>query len=273
MSEEAVEEIQTTEPTTTEAPQPTTEAPVETEATAPAEATPEETTPEPVADVPIPDWMRSVLAPQTPASEERPQEKDIPPEFLQDTVFDDETKSVLFAEMNKMIQGVKEETRETAGKFKAQERQQAERAVNDTMHNVHQNLYNDQFRNDPTFQGNKEAAEKLDLTVQNFIKNAAIEAVEYGDYKSLKMANDPKFGPVVSAMVKAAMGITDGPSKAINVKGAEVESGTAASAGDGSTTNLTANQRKIMKEYGISEKDIIEAEKIRGSDYSDYNAE
>jgi len=269
------EEIQVTE--STEEPQETTEAveTVETETTveepteAPVEAAPE---PEPPKAAEPPSWMSSLMGGAEPLQEE--QKEQTGPDFsevLKDTILDDETKNELLSYIHNQINTVREETRETADKFKQQERQQAQRAVEDTLQNIQQSLYGDLYNSDPTFQGNEKVAQYLDKSVEHFVKNAAIAAVELGDMRDLKIANHPKFGELMGAWAKIMNDIPLGKSAPINIKGAEVESGTAATAGDTSAITFSAEERTAMKQFGITEKEIIEARELTGNDFSAYD--
>ena len=245
------------------------EAPVETAKKEEPE-TEVEVRPEP-EDVPVPDWMRSVLQPPQPPPQQQPittsQEQLVD---LRDTIFDEDTQQLLNRMVDQKVNAVRSETAKIAQQLLAQKRKEAQMEVGETLSHVHKHLYNDIFRNDSTFQGNKEAAEFLDSTVRNFIENASIEAVELGNYESLRMARDPRFGKVVAAMVKAMKGIPDGKTPAIKIKGAQVEASTPTAA-KSSSYKISPEVRAELKRYGISEAQHLKDMEFTGSNFSDYD--
>ena len=245
----------------------------EVQATAEPEAT--ETV---VEDAPIPEWMKSILPSDdqdipVPTQKQQEQQTQYDEQFLKDTILDEDSRRAIAAELRSMEERMRREYSATEQKLTAQQRKEAKLAIGNTLQHVHANLYNDQFKNDPDLQGNKELAEFVDSTVQNFVRDAAIEAMQFGDYSRLKQANSPEFGRAVAAMAKAIKGIPEGKPKPVVPKGAVVESGSVAGESKTPSMKFSAADRKAMKEYGLTEQQIIEAAEETNFNISMYDAE
>jgi hypothetical protein len=252
---------------------------VDTEAAEPEEAPPPEPEPEVVEDLPVRDWMKSIIMPDVDTMPEK-QVAEAQPGVnpFADSIFDEDTQNLLNTviqqQVDQRLQGVEAKANEADRAIKEQRYNHAKNAVGNTLQSIHKNLYNDQFRNDPDLQGNEKLAEFVDNSVQNFMRDAAIEAIQFNDFKSLNMANHPKFGRLMTLMAKEMNGIPDGKTKPIAVKGAVVEASTPQSSGEQGALNLTANDRKAMKDYGITEAEMRKSIKVRGSDdFSDYDSD
>ena len=223
-----------------------------------------------VEDVPVPAWMSSIIQP-APVSPPAPQQVPTQPTDLRDTIFDEDTQNIISKMVDERVNAVRAETKAIAQRLEDTRRREAQQEVTETLNHVHKNMYNDIFKNDSTFQGNEEIAEFLDDTIQNFMRTAAIEAVELNDFNSLRMAKDPRFGRVVAAMVKEMKGVKSGKTPPIKIKGGEVESSTPAAAGNNKAYKISPEVRAELKRYGITETQHLKDLEITGNDFSDYD--
>ena len=240
--------------------------------------------PAPEEDVPPPSWFLDIMERRTKKQEqeaavaaEEGEKPVLPPELArlaEQSILDEETLSALYNVFNKQNEATRAEALQSKNLADGIIRKQNERAIAKTMHTVHQKVYNDVFKNDPTLQGNKTAAAKADSIVHRWMDRAAWDAMEHGDTRALAYAESPEFGHVVAAMVKATEGLKDG-SGSLNMKGAEVESARSVPAnGDSSGFYSVYSKAEIedARKVGISEADLRKAWEETGSqNFSDYD--